>query len=245
MIHPTAQIAEGAQIADDAKIGPFCRVSKDVILKSGVVLEPHVTLKGKITLGEQTHLHAFVEMGNGIIPVTIDKECTVREFTKIGTLPTDNKAIHISSGCYIMGYVEVRSGVKVGEHCIITNNVLLDRDSTCEEKVIIGAKASLDKQCIIGRGTMIGGASAVRHDTPPYCLVEGYPHAAIRGLNLVGMRRNFEDRKSISEVKKAFMHLRKKGYLSKEAAHILSSTKDKHARYFITFIATHSIGDYV
>ena len=242
MIHPTAQIAQGAQIADDVQIGPFCRISKDAILKSGVILEPHVTLKGRVTLGEQTHLHAFVEIGNGTATITIQERCTVREFTKIGTHPADDKTIHISSGCFIMGYVEIRSGVEVGQNCIITNSVLLSKDSRCEEKVIVGAKASLDEQCVIGRGTMVGGASAVKNDIPPYCLVEGYPHAAIRGLNLVGMRRNFEDRESITEVKRVFMHLKKKHFSSSEATQILSKTRDKYAELFVSFVATHSIG---
>ena len=243
MIHPTAQIAKGAKIAEDVQIGPFCRISKDVILESGVRLEPHVTLNGKVTLGEKVHLHAFVEMGNGTVAITIDEGCTVREFTKIGTRLTDDKTIHISSDCFIMGYVEIRSGVEVGQNCIITNSVLLSKDSRCEEKVIIGAKASLDEQCVIGRGTMIGGASAVQNDIPPYCLAEGYPHAAIRGLNLVGMRRSFKDKKSISEVKKVLMHLRKKGYSSQEAADMLPNAKDTYARYFIAFVATHDIGN--
>ena len=242
MIHPTAQIAEGVKIADNVQIGPFCRISKDSILKSGVVLEPHVILKGRIILGEQTHLHAFVEIGNGATTVTIEEGCTVREFAKIGTHPTDTQAIHLSSGCYIMGYVKIRCGAEVGESCIITNNVLLDKDSKCEEKVIIGAKAILDKRCIVGRGTMVGGASAVKNDIPPYCLVEGYPHAAIRGLNLVGMRRNFESRESITEVKRVFMHLKKKHFSSSEATQILSKTRDKHAWQFVSFVATHNIG---
>jgi len=242
MIHPSAQIEKGAQIADDVQIGPFCRVSKDVILQSGVVLEPHVTLENGVTIGAGSHLYAFVHIGNGKTKVTLEEACTIREFTKIGTHPDDTQSIHLSSGCYIMGYVEIRSGVEVGSDCIITNSVLLDQSSRCEEKVIIGAKASLAKHCSIGRGTMIGGASAVHNDIPPYCLAEGYPHAAIRGLNLVGMRRNFEDRGSITEVKKVFMHLKKKNFSSQEAVQLLPETKEKHAQQFVSFVATHSVG---
>ncbi len=241
MIHPTAQIAEGAKIADNVQIGPFCRISKDVVLKSGVILEPHVTLEGNITLEEQTHLYAFVEIGNGTTAVMIEEGCTVREFAKIGTHPDDKQIIHLSSGCYIMGYVEIRSGVEVGSDCIITNSVLLDQYSTCEKKVVIGAKASLAKHCSIGRGAMIGGVSAIHSDIPPYCLAEGYPHAVIRGLNLVGMRRNFGNRESITEVKKVFMRLKKKGFSSLEAVQLLSETRDRHAQQFVSFIATHSV----
>jgi len=241
MIHPSAQIAQGAKIADNVQIGPFCHVSRDVTLQSGVILEPHVTLENGVTIGAHSHLYAFVHIGNGKATVTIEKACTIREFTKIGTLSTDNQPIVISADCYIMGYVEIRSGTKIQKGCIITNSVLLDRNSQCQEGVIIGAKATVAQNCTIGRGVMVGGASAVQGDIPPYCLAEGYPDATIRGLNLIGMRRNFEDRESITQVKKSFMHLKKKDFSPLEASHMLPTVNDTHAKRFITFIATHKV----
>ena len=241
MIHPSAQIAQGAKIADNVQIGPFCRVAEDVILQSGVILEPHVTLENGVTIGAHSHLYAFVHIGNSKATVTIGEACTIREFTKIGTLSTDDQPIVVSADCYIMGYVEIRSGTEVQKGCIITNNVLLGRNSQCQEGVIIGAKATIAKNCTLGRGVMVGGASAVQGDIPPYCLAEGYPHATIRGLNLIGMRRNFKDRGSITQVKKSFMYLKKKGFSPLEASQMLPEAKDTHAKRFIAFIAAHKV----
>jgi len=241
MIHPTAQIAKGATIATNVQIGPFCHISEGVTLKSGVILEPHVILKSAVTVGKNSHLYAFAQVGNGKTTVSIGNDCTIREFSTIGILPDDDEPITISSNCYIMGYVEIRSGVEIQTGCIITNNVLLDRHSKCQEGVIVAAKASVAENCTIGRGVMVGGVSAVQGDIPPYCLVEGHPHAYIRGLNLIGMRRNFENRESITQVKKAFMRLKKKSFSSLEASRMLPATKDIHAKRFIAFIATHTV----
>jgi UDP-N-acetylglucosamine acyltransferase len=38
---------------------------------------------------------------------------------------------------------------------------------------------------------MVGGASAVTQDIPPFCLAEGN-RAIVKSLNLVGIRRRFE-----------------------------------------------------
>ena len=88
---------------------------------------------------------------------------------------------------------------------------------------------------------MIGGVSAVTHDIPPFCLAEGSPIAHIRGLNLVGMRRRFEDRKSIGEVKRAFMQLKKEAFSSEKAATLLAQIQDTYAKIFVAFISTHTI----
>jgi UDP-N-acetylglucosamine acyltransferase len=241
MIHPTATIQPGAEIAEDVEIGPYCTVSSGVTLQKGVVLEPHVAIKGEVTIGEGTHLFSFVQIGNGSTIVTIGQQCYIREFTQIGTEVKATGSVHIKDACYIMAYARVQSDVAIEKGCTITNNVLLSQGSRCQSYVIIGAKATVDANCTIGTGSMIGGVSAVKHDIPPYCLIEGHPVATIRGLNLVGMRRRFEDRKSISEVKKVFIALRKDRFSQESATALLAKIEDTHAQTFVRFVAAHSI----
>lgn len=241
MIHPTAQIAQGAKIADGVQIGPFCQVADGVTLESAVILEAHVTLEAGVHLEKHTHLYPFVHLGNSHNSVMIHEGCTIREFTEIGTHVEDRDPIIIHPHCYIMAYVTMRSGVQIHEYCIITNNVYLGENCTCQSRVIVAAKAHIAKNCTLGAGSMIGGVSAVTHDIPPYCLVEGSPRATIRGLNLIGMRRNFEDRRSISHVKRAFMQLKKSHVPSLEAKQMLPTAEDAYAKQFLAFVATHKV----
>ena len=53
---------------------------------------------------------------------------------------------------------------------------------------------------------MIGGASAVAQDIPPFCLAEGNK-AVLRGLNLTGLRRRFDNREDIDAIKHAYREL--------------------------------------
>jgi len=52
---------------------------------------------------------------------------------------------------------------------------------------------------------MIGGFTGVNKDVPPYMIVRG--PSAIRGVNLVGLRRAGFSRESIREVKEAYKML--------------------------------------
>lgn len=242
MIHPTSNIHPDAKLGDNVEIGAFCSVGKSVTLGDGVKLEHHIELDGDLSIGKNTHIYSFAKIGNGPISIDIGKDCHIREFATVGINSADN-SISIADRCYIMGYADIRSGVTIEQECIITNNVLLDEGSKCETKVIMGAKATLAKKCTIGTGSMIGGASAVQHSIPPFCLVEGYPKAKLRGLNLIGMRRGFDDKESISHVKRAFMTLRKVNFSQKVASDLLLQTKDAKAFQFIEFVSVHSIGE--
>lgn len=239
MIHPTAKVDASVQIGAGVTIGAFCNIGKGVTIQNGVTLEPHVNIKGHTNIDENTHIFPFAEIGNDVASVRIGKRCHIREFTKIGICCIEDTKIEIKDDCYIMAYADIRSAVVIDQSCIITNNVVLHSNSRCGPKVIIGAKATVAKNCIVGTGSMIGGVSTVKSNIPPFCLVEGFPLASIRGLNLIGMRRSFENRESISHVKKAFMHLKKSQFSASEAQKLLPSISDTRAKQFVEFIASH------
>jgi UDP-N-acetylglucosamine acyltransferase len=57
----------------------------------------------------------------------------------------------------------------------------------------------------IGDFAMVGGASALSQDVPPYCMAEGN-RATLKGLNLTGLRRHLE-RDDINALKSAYKEL--------------------------------------
>jgi len=240
-IHPTATIADGAVIAKSAKIGAFCKVAKNVRIDDGVTLEPHVHIEQYVHIQENAHIYSFAKIGNGITAVTIGQNCRVREFTHVAIEGEDDTSpIIIKPNCYIMAHVKIDAGVTIEDNCTLTMNVILHKNSKCEKRVIIGAKSTIGENCTIGTGSMVGAASCVQHDMPPFTLIEGYPSASIRGLNSIGMRRNFKDRSSINSVKKIFMTLKKDSFSSEKASQLLEQTVDKHAHEFASFVSLHS-----
>ena len=241
MIHPTAIIEEGAHIAEDVSIGSYAHIAKGAVIGEGVTIDPHVTVRSAVTVGAGTRLYPFVVLGNGSTAVEIAADCHIREFTRILTETKEQASVSIGEGCYIMAYTHIAQGVVLERGCTITNNVILSAHSRCQPRVIIGAKSTVDAGCTIGTGSMIGAVSAVRGDIPPYTLAEGHPQALIRGLNLVGMRRQFESRESITAVKHLFHQLKQAGYDRTLAAKLAQETSDPHARYYAAFVAAHTI----
>lgn len=237
MIHPTAVIAPEARIAEGVTVGPFCRIGAAVVIEADVTLEAHVILEGPVTLEAGVRLFAFVKIGNGTAPVTVGSRTVLREFCQVATQNDSDAAVHIAPDNFIMAYVQLFPGVSLGEHCVLTNAVTLNANAACEARVIVGGLSSVAEGCTIGTGVMIGGASNLNRDIPPFCLVEGNP-ATVRGLNIIGLRRRFSDRDDIESVKRSFKTLYRD--FDPHAAAELSNTLDNpQAKRFADFIATH------
>jgi UDP-N-acetylglucosamine acyltransferase len=194
MIHSSAIIEEGAIIADDVTIGPFCHIGKNVQISAGCKLESNIVLAGKLFIDENVRVFSFAAIGHEGSDIEIGKKTHVREFTQIGTQGDEKQEdkIMIGNDNFIMGYVQIFSGVELGAFCIITNAVRLYENVKCEDRVIIGGLSTIEANNTIGTGVMIGGASYVTHDLPPFTLVEGNK-ASVRSLNLIGLRRRLEN----------------------------------------------------
>jgi UDP-N-acetylglucosamine acyltransferase len=240
MIHPTAVIAPEARIAPDVRIGPFCRIGKNAVIGSGTSLEAHVILEGPVTLEENVRLFSFVKIGNGRGPVRVGARTFVREFCQIGTQSDADAPVVIAQDNFIMAYVQLFPGVSLGANCVLTNAVTLYENAGCEERVIIGGLSSVAAGCTVGTGVMVGGASNLLCDVPPFCLAEGNP-ATVRGLNIIGLRRRFPDKGDIESVKRSFKKLYR-GFDAQSAAALADTLENPQAKRFATFVAAHRCG---
>ncbi|MDA3908883.1 MAG: acyl-ACP--UDP-N- acetylglucosamine O-acyltransferase, partial [Sulfurimonas sp.] len=209
MIHESSIIEDGAKIANNVTIGPFCNIGKDVELKSGCKLESNVILKGKLSVAENVRIFSFTAIGNDDSEIEIGEKTHIREFVQLGAQEGEDgttKKITIGANNFLMGYVQVLSGVKTGDFCILTNAVRVNENVTCEDRVIIGGLSTIEAGNTIGTGVMIGGASCVDHDIPPFTLVEGN-RATVKGLNVVGLRRILKNKEDIEKIKSIFKQI--------------------------------------
>jgi UDP-N-acetylglucosamine acyltransferase len=82
---------------------------------------------------------------------------------------------------------------------------------------------------------MVGGASALAQDIPPYCLAEGN-RANVRGLNLTGLRRQIP-REEINTLKAAYRELFEQGNPIQEVAQrLLETTPSDKVKNLCEFI---------
>ena len=87
-----------------------------------------------------------------------------------------------------MAYSHIPHDCIVGDNCIIANGVQIAGHTEIGYWAIIGGLATVHQFVIIGDHVMIGGASKIRQDVPPFIVVAHEP-TKFAGLNVVGLRR--------------------------------------------------------
>lgn len=242
-IHKTATVEDGAKLADGVTIGAFCFIGRDVVLDKGVSVEASAIIRGKTRVAKNSKIFSFSVIGSDSLSVTIGESCVIREFVRIGIDELEDSKhndITIGSECFLMGYVQVYSGVRLANNCTITNAVRLCEGVECEERVVVGGLTTIETGCKIGTGVMVGGASVVDRDIPPFMLVEGNK-ANIKGLNVIGLRRRLENRGDIEDIKGVFKKILGKKADKALAEEIAGSNPNEFIKRLASFVATNNI----
>jgi len=209
IIHTTAIIEEGAEIGKNVSIGAYSVIGPQVKLGDDCIIKSHVVMDGNLTVGKGNTFFQFTSIGAPPQDMTYKGEDTkveigdgniFREYVSVhrGTLK-ENGLTKIGSNCLFMAYVHMGHDVVVGDNCIIANSVNLAGHVTVGEKVIIGGGCNISQFVSLGRGAYIGGASAIDKDVPLFCAAYGN-RVRLKGINIVGLKRNGYSKPVISEV---------------------------------------------
>jgi UDP-N-acetylglucosamine acyltransferase len=249
MIHPTAVVYEGAQIADDAEIGPYAVIGANVRIGRGTKVGPHTVIDGWTEIGE--HNTIFHMASVGAIPqdlkyqgektyLRIGNGNTIREFASLhlGTVTGDGETT-VGDGNLFMAYSHVAHDCHIGNHVVMANAATLAGHVTVEDYAILGGLCCVLQFCRIGAHVMIGGATPVSMDVPPYTIVTGdNREGRLRGLNLVGLKRRNFSTESIASLKKAYKILSMSGLTLVEALQHMKEEVPScpEVEHFISFI---------
>jgi UDP-N-acetylglucosamine acyltransferase len=198
MIHPTAVVEPGADIGRDVAIGPFAYVQAGARVGDGCVIGPHASILRFTSVGSGCRIHAGAVLGD--LPqdlsfketesfVRIGSGCVVREGVTIhrGTKP--GTATEVGDGCYLMAFSHLAHNVKLGANVIMANGALLGGYVEVGDRVFISGHCGVHQFVRIGRVAMLGGASAVSKDVPPFCTTRPMTLNKMLSVNVVGMRR--------------------------------------------------------
>lgn len=245
-IHKTAIIEEGAILGDNITIGAFTIIEKDVKIGDGTVIDSHTLIAGKTTIGKNNHIFSHASIGtipqdlkfNGEdVELIIGDNNKIREYTLFNPGTIGGGSItKIGDNNLFMGYVHVAHDCIIGSNCIFANGATLAGHVECADFVVVGGLTPIHQFCKIGTQAMIGGASAVAQDIPPFCLAEGNK-AVLRGLNLTGLRRRFDNREDIDAIKHAYRELFESGKPLQEVARELFETdENKHVKELASFV---------
>ncbi|NQU23087.1 MAG: acyl-ACP--UDP-N-acetylglucosamine O-acyltransferase [Candidatus Nealsonbacteria bacterium] len=250
-IAESAWIDPKAQIDRDVEIGPFCVVGPDAKIGAGTRLENNVTLMGHVTLGCDNHVYPCAVLGGEPQDISYggtDTKVIVGDRNVIREGVTINRASEKEDGVtrvgddnFLMGYSHVAHDCQLGNHITIANNTLLGGHVHVHDYASFSGAVAVHHFATIGGYSFIGGLSAVRHDVPPYMLVEGFP-AKPRCINVVGLKRNgmpddvirglAEAHRLLYRAKvgldNAWELLRAGGHLVPQVNHLLSFVQEQH-----------------
>lgn len=207
--HPSSLIDPRADIHESVRIGPFSIIGPHVKIGAGTVLHSHVVIDGHTTIGEGNQFFQGASIGAPPQDLSYKGEPTrtiignnniFREFVTVhrGTLKEKEQTIIGNNGLY-MAYVHVGHDVVVGSNVVIVNSTNLAGHVKIGDRVIIGGGTNISQFVTIGRGAYIGGASAIDRDIPVFCTALGN-RVYLKGINIIGMRRQGYSKQEISEV---------------------------------------------
>jgi UDP-N-acetylglucosamine acyltransferase len=218
-IHPTAVIHPGAKIGTDVAIGPYCVIGEHVQLGDGTVLQSHVVVDGRTTIGRRCQLFPFACIGmktqdlkyaGGVTFAEVGDNTVLREFVTVHTGTKEGEVTRIGAGCLIMAYCHVAHGCVVGNEVIMSNLAQLAGEVKIEDRAIIGGMTGVHQFCRVGTMAMVGGATKVRQDCPPYMIIDG-SEATVIGPNIVALQRRGVNEEARTALKEAYRLLYREG----------------------------------
>jgi UDP-N-acetylglucosamine acyltransferase len=217
-IHSTAIIGTGAIIAESAEIGPYAVIGEQVSVGSGTKIGPHVVIDGHTIIGENCHIFSGASIGQAPQSISYKDEpsqvnigngVTIREYVTIHR-GTNGGTTSLGDDCYIMNYAHIAHDCQLGKGVIMANSATLAGHITVGDGTVMAGVCVFHQFVRIGRMCMISGMTGSRMDLPPFVVLDGLP-PAIRGLNVIGMKRNKFSPPTRTAIKRAYKTLYRSG----------------------------------
>lgn len=197
MIHATAIVHPNAKIARGVDIGPFCLIGENVSIGKGTVLHASVVVNGWTDIGEDCEVYPFATIGAASQDrkylgerayTRIGNRTVLREYVSIQRATGEDQVTAVGDDCLLLAYTHIAHNCVLGNGVTMSNLAQLAGHVEVSDYATIGGQAGVHQFTRIGRYAMVGGASKISKDVPPFFLIEGNP-AEPYGLNSVGLRR--------------------------------------------------------
>jgi UDP-N-acetylglucosamine acyltransferase len=212
-IHPNSIVEPGAVLGAGVVIGPFCHVGTEAVIGDRVELVSHVSIMGATTLGEGCRVYPMAVLGappqnakhkGGRTTLVVGRNCMIREGVTIhrGT-DTSRGETRVGENGSFLAYCHVAHDCVVGNNVTMANVATLGGHCEVGDFAVIGGLSAVHQFCRIGHHAFIGGATGVFGDVIPYGMVVGN-RAALRGFNIIGMKRSGMTRAQIHTLRRAY-----------------------------------------
>ena len=196
LIHKTAVISDGAEIHELAEIGPYAVIGANVRIGKGTKIGPHAVIDGHTTIGEDCRIFAGATIGlepqdltykNEPTGVIMGNRVTIREYATIHR-GTGDRFTTVGDDCFLMNYTHLAHDCKIGNGVIMANSSMLAGHVQVGDNVVMSGNVVFHQHVRVGRLCMFSALCGTRVDIPPFVMCD-QRQATVRGLNIIGMRR--------------------------------------------------------
>ena len=259
-IHATTVVDSKAEIANDVEIGPYSIIGPNVKIGAGTKIGSHTIIEGYTSIGKENTFAHFASIGGAPqdmkyrgepTQLMIGDRNTIREFTTIHTGTAQDEGItRIGNDNWIMAYVHIAHDCQVGNHTIFASNAQIAGHVHVEDWAILGGMSGVHQFVRIGQHAMLGGASALVQDIPPFVMAAG-EKASPHGVNVEGLKRRGFTSETITALRQAYKVLYKDGLSFEDAkveiqkmvaAHAADAATAEKLAQFHDFIAASTRG---
>ena len=213
MIHKTSVVDKNAKVSQTAEIGPYAVIGSGVEIHDEVEIHSHVNIVGDTKIGKGTKIFPFASIGTQPqdlkykgekSSLVIGNNNIIREYVTInpGT-QAGGMITKIGNNCLFMISSHIAHDCQIGNNVVIANNVPLGGHVIVEDSVTIGGNSAVQQFTRIGRLAMVGGMTGVLKDVIPFGLSLGNRNY-LKGINVIGLRRNKYENKTIMELNEAY-----------------------------------------
>ena len=254
MIHKTAVIDPAATIHPTAIIGPYCVVGAHVEIGEETELKSHVVVEGPTIIGKRNKIFPFSCLGEDPQDLKYENESSllfigddniIREHTNIhrGTQGGGNKTV-LGNGNLIMSLVHIGHDCILGDNVIVASCTGLAGHVVVEDRANIGGMVGVRQFVKIGTSTYVCGYSRVDKDVPPFSICAGLEKMYVRGVNIIGLKRQGFSHERIVLLRKVFDELFSLNAPLKARLESISTEwkKDSAVSYLIDFISSSEKG---
>lgn len=225
-IHSTAVIDPKAELASDVVVGPYAVIGPNVTIGAGTEIGSHTVIEGHTSLGEGNRIGHFAAIGGNPqdmkykgepTRLVIGDRNTIREFVTIHTGTTqDGGLTSMGNDNWIMAYVHIAHDCHVSNNTVFSSNAQLAGHVHVDDFAIVGGMTGVHQFVRIGAHAMVGGASVIVQDVPPFVIASG-DRAVPYGINVEGLRRRGFTADAITALRHAYKLLYKSGHTLDEA----------------------------
>ena len=252
-IHPTAIVNDGAELDEGVCVGAYAYIGSKVKILKGTEIMHHATVDGDTILGSNNEIHPYAYIGGkthdkkyqgGLQRLMIGDNNVFREYVTVHCATAPNLQTKLGDNNLILSYSHVAHECTIGNHLIMSSHSALGGHVMVGNNVNVGWGAGIHQFCRLGDYSMIGAASKVVQDVPPYMISDGNP-AATRTINKIGLERANFSKQEIALVRRIYKTFYKDGLNRSQAIDRLSKNEsNKHSLFeeFLKFIAASERG---